>query len=504
MTTHLPILIILPLLMMAFVVTLVGLIRPRAAFPLAIAAVLASAIASVWSLVTVVGGPGLRYSLGGWDPPFGIEYVVDPMSGFVATVVSVVAFLVLIGSRRVALREMEGRLGPFYGTVLMMLAGLLGIVVTGDLFNLYVFLEISSLATYGLIFMGGPKAMIASFRYLIVGTAGGALYLLGVGYLYFSTGTLNMADMAARLPDVMESRAVLAGTILIFVGMGVKLAIIPLHWWLPDAYNYAPSSVNTLLAPISTKVAAYVMLRMFQTVFPEGYLAEATPVASMLLVLGLTGAIAGGAAALAQSDLRRVLAYSSISQLGLIATGIGLGSPLAAAAALYHIMAHSVMKAALFLAASGIRYRTAQVDIDRMAGLARVMPLTMAAFAVASMSMVGLPPTAGFFSKLYLVQAGIEARVWPVAVVVLMSGLLTAAYLVRVLERAYFRDLPPEIDEDDHPGTAESTAVTAVRNAREVHVDMLVPTLLLAAGVLVLGLLNVPIMTSVLAPGLAQ
>jgi multicomponent Na+:H+ antiporter subunit D len=503
-TTHLPILIILPLLVMAFVVTLIGLIRPRTAFPLTIAAVLASVLASVWSLVSVVGGAPLRYALGGWAPPVGIEYVIDPISGFVATVVSVVAFLVLIGSRRMALREMEDRQGPFYGTVLMLLTGLLGIVVTGDLFNVFVFLEISSLATYGLIFMGGPKAMIASFRYLIVGTAGGALYLLGVGYLYFSTGTLNMADMAARLPSVMDSRAVLAGTVLIFVGIGVKVAIVPLHWWLPDAYNFAPSSVNTLIAPISTKVAAYLMLRMSLTVFPDRYLAEATPVASMLLVLGLAGAIGGGAAALGQSDLRRVLAYSSISQISLIAVGIGLGSPLAGAAALFHIMAHSVMKAALFLAASGIRYRTAQVDIDRMAGIARVMPLTMAAFAVASVSMVGLPPTAGFFSKLYLVQAAIQAGAWPVAVVVLISGLLTAAYLVRVLERAYFRDLRPETDDDDNPGTAQSTAMTAVRNAREVHVDTLVPTLLLAAGVVVLGLFNVPIMTVVLVPGMVQ
>lgn len=502
--THLPILIILVPLLMAFVVALMGLVRPWTAFPLTITAVLASSVASIWALASVVGRIPLRYSLGGWAPPVGIEYVIDPISGFVATIVSVVAFLVLIGTRRMALREMGDRLGPFYGTVLMMLTGLLGIVVTGDLFNVFVFLEISSLATYGLVFMGGPKAMVASFRYLIVGTAGGALYLLGVGYLYFSTGTLNMADMAARLPDVMESRSVLAGTVLIFVGLSVKVAIVPLHWWLPDAYNFAPSSVNALIAPISTKVAAYVMLRMFQTVFPNGYLAEATPVASMLMILGLTGAIVGGVAALAQSDLRRVLAYSSISQLGLIAAGIGLGSSLAAAAALFHIMAHSMMKAALFLVASAIRYRTAQVEIDRMAGLARVMPVTMAAFLVASLSMVGVPPTAGFFSKLYLVQAGIQAGMWPVALVVLMSGLLTAAYLLRVLERAYFRDLPTEIDEGNNLSNAESTAITAVRNAKEVRLETLVPTLLLVAGVVVLGVFNVPIIRFILVPGVAQ
>lgn len=504
MTTHLPILIILPLLMMAFVVTLTGLARPKTAFPLTAVAVAASAAAAVWSLFLVADGGELRYSLGGWDPPVGIGYVVDSISAFVATVVSVVSLLVLIGTRRMALREMKGRLGPFYGTVLMMLTGLLGIVVTGDLFNVFVFLEISSLATYGLIFMGGPRGMIAAFRYLIVGTAGGALYLLGVGYLYFSTGTLSMNDMAMRLPAVIDSRAVMAGTALIFAGLGVKMALIPLHWWLPDAYNFAPSSVTALIAPISTKVAAYVMLRMFQTVFPEGYLAEATPVATLLVTLGLAGAVGGGAAALAQTDLRRMLAYSSISQLGLIATGIGLASPLAATAALFHVMTHSVMKAALFLAATGIRYRTAQVDIERIAGLARVMPLTMLAFTIGAVSMVGVPPTAGFFSKLYLVQAGIQGGVWPVAIVVLMSGLLTAAYMVRVLERVYLRELPGEVDEARSAGTAEESAAVAVRAARDPHADTLIPTLVLAVGTIVLGLLNVPIVSELLGPGVGR
>ena len=504
MIAHLPILIVLPLMTMAFVVTLAGLVRPRTAFPLTILAVAASAAASVWSLMVVAGGGELRYALGGWQPPVGIEYVVDGVSAFVATVVSVVALLVLVGTRRVAVHEMGRRMGPFYGTVLMMLTGLLGIVVTGDLFNLFVFLEISSLATYGLIFMGGRRAMIASFRYLIVGTAAGALYMLGVGYLYFSTGTLNMADMASRLPATIDSPMVLAGAALIFAGLGVKMALVPLHWWLPDSYNFAPSSVTTLIAPISTKVAAYAMFRMFLSVFPEGYLRDATPVATLLVALGLAGALLGGAAALAQTDLRRILAYSSISQMGLIATGIGLASPLAATAALFHVMAHSVMKAALFLAASGVGYRTSQFNIDRMAGLARVMPLTMLAFTVGAISMVGVPPTAGFFSKLYLAQAGIELGMWPVAVVVLLSGLFTAAYMVRILERAYLRDLPGERGEMNNSGAVENTSATAVGNASDMPADTLVPTLILAFGTIVLGLLNVPIVTQLLGPGVGQ
>lgn len=500
MSQHLPILIVLPLLFGAFVVTLVGFGRPRWSFPLTVLAVSLSATAAVWALVRVVDDGVMRYALGGWPPPLGIEYVVDRVSGFVAAVIMVVSALVIVGTRRMAAREMGGRRGPFYGTMLMMLTGLVGIVLTGDMFNLFVFLEISSLAAYALIFMGGPKAMIASFRYLIVGTAGGALYLLGVGYLYFATGTLNMGDMASRLPDVLDSSAVLAGAALIFAGLAVKMALVPLHWWLPDAYNYAPSSVTALVAPIGTKVAAYVMLRMFLTVFPAGYLTDRVPVATVIIVLGLVGSVAGGLAAVVEKDLRRILAYSSISQLGLIATGIGLASPLAATAALFHVMAHSVMKASLFLVATNIRYRTAQVHIDRMSGLARVMPWSVMAFVIVAVSMVGVPPTAGFFSKFYLVQAAFAQDHWVVGGVVLASSLLTAIYMVRFIERAYLGSIPSA----DEAGAQEAdrTAANAVRQATEMPADAVVPALLLAAASFVLGLANVPIITRIIGPGL--
>lgn len=500
MTAHLPILIVVPLLLGAFLVTLAGLRRPSWAFAPALVAVSVSALAAVRALVEVVDGGVLRYALAGWPPPIGIEYVVDGVSGFVAAVIVIVSALVLVGTRRMAKREMGHRLGPFYGTVLMMLTGLVGIVLTGDMFNLFVFLEISSLSTYALIFMGGPKAMMASFRYLIVGTAGGALYLLGVGYLYFATGTLNMEDMAARLPNVADSEAVAAGAALIFAGLAVKMALVPLHWWLPDAYNYAPSSVTALVAPIGTKVAAYAMLRMFLTVFPPDFLSGEVPIATTILVLGLVGSIAGGVAAVLEKDLRRVLAYSSISQLGLIATGIGLASPLAATAALFHVMAHAVMKASLFLVASHIRYRTAQVRIERMAGIAGMMPWSLSAFAIAAVSMVGVPPTAGFFSKFYLVQAAFEEGRWMIAGVVLAGSLLTAAYMVRFIERVYLGRIP-----DDAPGVgdADQRAAHAVRNATEVPLDSLVPAVVLAVASVVLGVFNVSIIGRIIGPGLA-
>ena len=494
---YLAILIPLPLLAMALAVPVVARVRSGAAFPLSLAASVASTAASALALAAVLEGGPLSYALGGWAPPVGIEYVVDHVAAFVAVVVTSVSTLVIIGTRRWAIREVGDRLGPFYGLVLLLLAGLSGMVVTGDLFNLFVFLEISSLAAYALVFMGGRAGMVAGFRYLMLGTIGGALYLLGVGYLYFATGTLNMADVARILEADSSGRAVAAGAVLIFTGLGIKMALVPLHLWLPDAYTYAPSSVNTLIAPVMTKVGAYAMLRMFLSVFPDGYLRDAVPVADALLVLGLAGIVLGSVAAMAQTDLRRMLAYSSIANLAMIAVGLGIGTPLALVAALLHVMNHAVMKAALFSSVASVRLATGSSSVGGLAGIGRRMPLTMAAFTLGAVSMVGIPPTAGFFSKWYMAQAGVAEGQWLVVVVVLGSSLMTAVYMFRVLERAYLHPQAPVVagvagaapDAPGVPGAAESPA------------DVVWPMMVLAAATVVLGVANVVIVTHVLEPG---
>jgi multicomponent Na+:H+ antiporter subunit D len=485
----------------ALLVPLLGLWRPSLAFLLTVLGVSVSLAASVGALLEVQSNGALHYQLGGWAPPLGIEYVVDLMAAFVATVVTGVALLVIIAIRRMAAQEMPQRTGSFYGLVGLLLTGLTGMVVTGDLFNLFVFLEIASLASYALVFTGGPQAMMAGFRYLILGTVGGSFYLLGVGFLYFSTGSLNMADVSARLVGLEDSRAVLAGAVFIFVGLGLKMALFPLHLWLPDAYNHAPSSVNSLIAPIMTKVAAYAMLRMFLNVFPPGYLDSVVPLAPVLVGLGLVGVVAGSAAAMVQHDVRRMLAHSSVSQLALIAVGIGLATPLAAAAALLHVMNHAVMKACLFLVAANVRYRTGDSSIDGFAGLGKRMPVTMGAFTVTAIAMVGVPPTAGFFSKWYLAQAGIDAGNWAVVAVVLLSSLMTGVYMLRIVERAYFA--PSPVGEPGLPegptGKGLSTA-TRQATATEAAIDMVAPVVILAAAAVGLGLANAAVLTHVLLP----
>ncbi len=511
---HLPAAVPVTLLTLSLVAPVAGRVRASLAFPVALIATAFAALASVLLLSRVLEEGTQRYDLGGWAPPVGIELVVDEVAAFVTLVVMSVSLLVLIATRRWALREAAGREGAFYGLVLLLLGGLTGMVVTGDLFNLFVFLEISSLAAYALVFIGGRRSMIAGFRYLIIGSIGGAFYLLGVGFIYFATGTLNMAEAQELIAGAEATRAVQAGAAFIFAGLGLKMALVPMHTWLPDAYQYAPSSVNSLIAPVMTKVSAYAMLRMFLSVFPDGYLTSIVPAADALVVLGLIGIVYGSVAAASQQDLRRMLAYSSISQLALIAVGIGLASPLAFVAALLHVVNHAAMKATLFLAASSVRLQTGLQRIPELTGIGRRMPITMTAFTVGAVSMVGIPPTAGFFSKWYMVQAGVDQGQWAVVVVVLLSSLLTAAYLFKMLERAYLR--PAVVDAhhgDSGDGAhgegheAHQAAAPGVRDevarASESPIDLWAPLVALAAATILLGVLNVVIIEHVLEPGVS-
>jgi multicomponent Na+:H+ antiporter subunit D len=399
-----------------------------------------------------------------------------------ATVVTLVGTLVLLYSRRAILEEVAERFVPMYALAMLLLAGLCGIIVTADLFNLFVFLEIASLSAYALMAVGDERAPVASFRYLILGSIAGSFYVLGVGFIYFSTGSLNMADVAQRLPELYHSRAVLAGATLIFIALSLKMALFPLHFWLPDVYTYAPSAVTGLIAPIMTKVAAYAVIRIFLGVLQPHYLRDILPVTSVIGWLAAAGILYGSLMAIAQSDFRRMLAYSSISQIGYIGLGIGLANPLGLIGALLHILNHAFMKACLFLVAGSIRFRTARFEVSRFAGLGRQMPWTMAAFTVSALSMVGVPPAAGFFSKWYLLLGSIEAGNWIFVATILVSSLLTAVYFFRVLEKVY-------------AGRSEESAF---RNVSDPPASMLFPTVTLAAGVLVLGLCNSIIVSSVL------
>jgi multicomponent Na+:H+ antiporter subunit D len=481
--SHLPVLIPVTLLFSAFIILLGGFLKRDFAFVIALIGGSLSFVFSALGLWAVISGGGLRYHLGGWVPPVGIEYALDALSAFMSTVVTLVGTLVLLYSRRSILQEVPERFVPMYALAMLLLAGLTGIIVTADLFNLFVFLEIASLSAYALMAVGDARAPVASFRYLILGSIAGSFYVLGVGFLYFSTGSLNMADVAQRLPNLYNSRAIVAAATLIFIALGLKMALFPLHLWLPDAYSYAPSAVTGLIAPIMTKVAAYAVIRMFLTVFQPHYLLDVLPLMPVIGWFAAAGIFYGSIMAIAQTDFRRMLAYSSISQIAYIGLGIGLANPMGLIGALLHILNHAFMKACLFLVAGSIRLRTGQWEVSRLAGLGKKMPWTMAAFTLSALSMIGIPPAAGFFSKWYLLLGSVDSGNWIFVATILLSSLLTAVYFFRVLEQVYMRHSQEE---------------NAPVNAADPPASMLFPTVALGAGVLVLGLSNNLIVSCVL------
>ncbi|HEY82992.1 MAG TPA: monovalent cation/H+ antiporter subunit D family protein [Dehalococcoidia bacterium] len=483
--SSLSILTLAPLLLFAFITTLVGIWRLKWAYAAAVIGMLLSLIAAGAGVFRVLAEGKLRHFLGGWPPPFGIEYVLDHLSAFMALIIVFIGLIAVVYPPEAGLYQPPRKGIPMYGLLLLLFAGLVGVVVTGDLFNLFVFLEIYSLASYALITLGGDRAVVASFRYLILGTIAGSFYLLGVGFIYFSTGTLNMADAAQRLVPLYSSPVVMAAVALIVIGMCIKMALFPLHVWLPDAHSYASPMVAAVLAGIQIEVAAYVVVRFMLTIFQPHYFIDVLPVTTVIGWMAAVGIIFGSVMAIAQRDFKRMLAYSTVAQVGYIGLGIGLANPLGLIGGLLHILNHAFMKSCLFLVAGGIRYKTGLHEIPKFAGLGRKMPLMMAAFTVAALSMVGIPPTAGFFSKWYLVLGSIDAGNWVFLAVILASSLLTAVYFFRMVEKLY---------------AVPSSGDAAVEQATEPSAGILVPILVLAVGIIILGLINALIVTQLLMP----
>ncbi|MFC2067084.1 monovalent cation/H+ antiporter subunit D family protein [Chloroflexota bacterium] len=481
----LPVLILAPMLLFAFLSILVGLWRQTLAYVAAVVGVTISLAAAIIGLFRVLTEGEQRHFFGGWSPPFGIEYVLDPLSAFMSIIIVFIGFIVLVYPPGAGLYHVPRKGIPLYGMTMLLFAGLLGVVLTGDLFNLFVFLEIYSLASYTLITLGGRRALVASFRYLILGTIAGGLYLLGVGFIYFSTGSLNMADVARLLPAMYDSPAIIAAAALIVTGLCIKMALFPLHVWLPDAHSYAPSVIAAILASVQIEVAAYVLIRMFLSVFQPAYFSEFLPITAIIGWCGAAAIIIGSIMAIAQKDFKRMLAYSTVGQIGYIALGIGLANPLGLIGALLHILNHAFMKSCLFLVAGGIRHETGLREIAWFVGLGRRMPIMMTAFTIAALSMVGIPPTAGFFSKWYLILGSIDAGNWTFAAVIVASSLLTAVYFFRVIEKVWAHE-PPLSSETDTPQRIEPPA------------RILMPILTLAAGILILGLINAVIVTQIL------
>jgi multicomponent Na+:H+ antiporter subunit D len=295
------------------------------------------------------------------------------------------------------------------------------------------------------------RALNASFQYLIMGTVGATFILIGIGFMYVMTGTLNIQDLAQRLPEVADTRAIRAAFAFVTVGLGLKAAMFPLHLWLPNAYAHSPSVVSAFLAATATKVAVYVLIRFLLSLYDVHFSLGELPFDKILIFLGTIGVLAGSLTAIFQSNIKRILAYSSIAQIGYILLAIGLATQAGLTAALLHVFNHALIKGTLFLAVAVVCYRFASSELSNLHGIGKTMPLTMAAFVIGGISLIGVPATTGFISKWYLVTALIDASLWPLAVLVLIGSVLALVYVGRIIEVAYFRPAPADTERQSIP-----------------------------------------------------
>ncbi|HEX9903712.1 MAG TPA: monovalent cation/H+ antiporter subunit D family protein [Propylenella sp.] len=470
---HLPILQVVIPLMGAILAAFTR--RGATAYAIALAASLALpfvAGAMLWQVLT--SGP-ISYALGGWEPPFGIEYRVDLLNGFVLLLVSTVGAVIMpFAYRSVGLEVDSGRQAWFYSVYLLCLAGLLGVTITGDAFNAFVFLEISSLATYVLIALGHDRrALLAAYQYLIMGTVGATFYVIGVGFLYLLTGTLNFVDIAARLGDAPPDRinAILAALAFVSAGVSLKLALFPLHAWLPNAYAYAPSMVTAFLAATATKVAVYLLIRLFFSVFGQAVDFAALPVGEIMLLLSIAAMFVASIIAVFETDLKRMFAYSSVAQIGYITLGIGLANQAGLTGSIVHLFNHAIVKAALFAALGCVFFRLGSVSLADISGLGRRMPVTLTAFTVAGLGLIGTPGTVGFISKWYLAVGALDNGSWLLVFLIVASSMIAIVYVGRVVEVAWFRPA-------NSPAVAE---------AADPPLSMLLPLILLALATIYFG-----------------
>ncbi len=386
--------------------------------------------------ISLFDTPDSLYWMGGWVPPFGIVLVLDSLSKLLLITVNVISFFALVYS--VSYMERYTAQAKYYALFMLMLAGMNGVVLTGDLFNLFVFLEIASLASYALVGFGvGHEELEAGFKYLILGSVASTFILVGIAIIYSLTGSVNMADAGNIIKHLVGNKALIFASGVFIFGFSLKAGMVPFHAWLPDAHPSAPAPVSAMLSGVLIKaLGIYALIRVVFSVFgapPE--------MLEIILWLGVISALVGGLMSLGQNDLKRLLAFSSVSQVGFIAMGIGIGTPLGIAAGLFHLLNHAVFKGVLFLSAGSIEHSTGTRDLRKMGGLMKKMPVTSLSTIIGSLSISGIPPFNGFWSKLLIIIALISAKAFVPAAIAIVVSFITIAYYVKVQRFALFGPL---------------------------------------------------------------
>ncbi len=471
-SSNTPILIVLVLLFSAYLLPIFSKKRYKIVKWLTVVSESVLVIGGIYLAWKVLTTGQFNYILGGWEPPWGLELTIDPLSVFFIITVGLISLPIAIYSLPNMACQVHGerRAGWFFTLFLLHIAGLCGMAFSRDLFNLYVFIEVTTISAVALVAADNSAASIeAAFKYLIMATLGSGFILAGIGIMYIITGNLNMIYVHRELALVWTDypHALWIACSFFLVGFGIKSAVFPLHSWLPDAHSAAVTPASALLSGLAVKGFIIGLIKVLYIAIGVDIF-TALGISTLLRILGMISLIAGSIFALSQHQLKRRLAFSTIAQLGYVFLGLGIGNETAISGALFHIISHGLIKSVLFLAAGSIISQSGETEISQLAGIGKKMPYTMGAFTAASLAMIGIPLFSGFVGKWNMILGSLESANWLAAIVIIVGSLLAAGYLLPIVRTAYFE-----------------TGNTA--NIEEVSRSQLIPVLVLAAFIIIFG-----------------
>jgi len=485
MDSLIPLFVVVPL-GIAFLIPLVWKLIPNAFKYLPATGLLFLLVIATWMLITG-GNETFVYKVGGWEPvkniPIGIHLVVDGLAMTLLIIINLIGFLAGL----YAVPYMKRFTGENYFFILfsLMVAGMNGVVITGDLFNLFVFLEISVISSYSLVAFGSSKEELeASFKYQVLGGIASLLILFALAITYWSTSTLNMSDISHLLKQAPATKTTIFIQIFFIAGFGLKAALIPFHAWLPDAHSSAPSPISAMLSGVLIKaIGIYALLRLFFGMFQLTY-----EISVIITLIGVLSMVIGVILAIGQWDMKRLFAYHSISQMGYVVMAAGIAmiilskggnrniAILSLTGGLFHMLNHSVFKGLLFLNAGSVEYATGTRNLKELGGLSEVLPVTSITSLGASLSISGIPPFNGFFSKLIIIIAAIQGRFYFLALLAVIVSIVTLASFMKVQRYAF-------LDKLKKPKSL---------NIKEVPFFMCLPMIVLAILCLVMSLMIIP------------
>ena len=431
-------------------------------------------VSSIALLVTVRADGVIAGQMGGWQAPFGITLVADHLSAIMVLITGVVAVAVVI----YALSDVDRRRAQFsfHSLFHILLCGICGAFLTGDLFNLYVWFEVMLIASFALLVLGGEKAQLdGAVKYVAINLVSTVLFLAAIGLLYGMTGTLNMAELHLAVGAAPNQSLLTTISILFLIAFGIKAAVFPLFFWLPVSYHTPPVTVSAIFAALLTKVGVYALIRVFTLIFAQ----DVAYTHTIILVVAALTMITGVLGAAAQGEFRRILSFHIISQIGYMVLGLALMAPLAIAGAVFYLVHHIIVKANLFLVSGVVRRFTGSLELERLGGLYKTRPWLAVLFFIPAFSLAGIPPLSGFWAKLLLIKASLDAEQYLIAFVVLAVGLMTIYSMTKIWAQVFLKPQPTELPSGPGGG---GTGL------------MVLPIIILAAMTLAIGLFPQPLL----------